>query len=103
MGAVSLQDALALGRNIFRHAEGNGKIFCRTDHGIGDTGIAAGGIEKRNSRAELSRGSAFGNNAGRSPVFDRPAGVVPLGLAQKLQGRKATRNSIEAQKRSVAN
>src|ERR1043166_5904432 len=44
-GAVSVKNALALNRNIFRHAERDREALGGSDHGEGDAGITAGGVQ----------------------------------------------------------
>src|SRR5215471_2649763 len=80
---VSLQDLLTLTRNVFRHAEGDRKSFCRTEHRIGDAGVAAGRVEKNLAGAELAAAASFSDNIASGAVLHRTAGVVPFGLAQK--------------------
>src|ERR1700733_14574150 len=44
--SISAEDALALGGNILRHAQGDGESLSRAQHGIGNAGIAAGSVEQ---------------------------------------------------------
>ena len=44
--AVGGEDALALDRNIGGHAQHDGEAHGRAQHGIGDAGVAAGGVEE---------------------------------------------------------
>ena len=46
LGAVGCEVALALVRDVGRHAEGDGEAHGRAEHGVGDAGVAAGGVEK---------------------------------------------------------
>src|SRR5258708_39493618 len=78
VGAVALQDLLALTRDIFRHAQGNGESFGRAEHRIGNAGIAAGGVEKNLAGTQLSAPPSLGDNVAGGAVFDPSAGVVTL-------------------------
>src|SRR5712671_1894061 len=50
VGAVSVQNLLALNRNIRRHAKRNREALSRTQHGVSYPGIAAGRIKQSLSR-----------------------------------------------------
>src|SRR6266700_1795932 len=102
VGAVTLQNLLALARNIFRHAQSDRESFGRAEHRIGNAGIAAGGIEKNLSGAQLSAPPSLGDNVARGTVFDRAAGIVPLSLTQKCYTRQAGGEGVQAQQGSVA-
>src|ERR1700682_3427827 len=82
--AVCLQNPFSLGRNILRHAERDRKSESSAEHGVGDAGVAAGGIQQNLSGSEFARGASFGHNAGGGTIFDGSPGVVPFGLAQKV-------------------
>src|SRR5580693_3341785 len=79
--AVGAQNLLSFSRNILRHAQRDRKSFGRAEHGIGNSGVAAGGVEQSLAGTELTAAAAFGNNVGRGAIFHRAAGVVPFGLA----------------------
>src|ERR1700686_2272177 len=78
VGAVALQDLLTLPRNIFRHAESDGESLGRAQHGIGDAGVAAGGVEQDLAGTQPTSASSFGDDVGRGTILDRSAGVIPL-------------------------
>src|SRR6266478_3536532 len=46
VGAVGVENSLAFDGNVFRHAQRDRKTFGSADHGVGDSGIAAGGVEQ---------------------------------------------------------
>ncbi len=46
LGSVGGEKALALGRDVGGHAEGDGEAQRRAEHGVGDAGVAAGGVEQ---------------------------------------------------------
>ena len=100
--AIRAQNLLALGGNILRHAQHDGKSLGRAQHGVGDAGVAAGGIEQGLTRAELAAESSFSNDVGSGAVFHRATGVVPFGLAQKCHGGQMRSEPIKAQQRSIA-
>src|SRR5438552_16189646 len=46
VGAIGMQDALALRRNVLRHTQRDRKAFGGSDHRVGDSGVSAGGVEQ---------------------------------------------------------
>ena len=46
VGAVCMQDALALDRYILRHAQRHRETLRRTEHGISNSSVAAGRIQQ---------------------------------------------------------
>ena len=65
VGAIRMQNALALHRNIFRHAQRHGETFGSADHGVGDSGISAGGIEQELCRVRIFRRRRPGSRCSR--------------------------------------
>src|SRR5580658_9073413 len=102
VGAVALQDLLALARNILRHAQGDGEAFGSAQHRIGNAGVAAGGVEQNLAGAELPTAAGFGDDVGGGAIFDRSAGVVPFRLTQKCYARQVGGQRVQTQERSVA-
>src|SRR5258708_21225574 len=100
--AIGAENLLTFGGDILRHAECDGKSFSSAEHGIGDAGVAAGGIEQNLAVAELATATAFGDDAGGGAIFHRSAGIVPFGLAQKCDAGKMRSELVKAQQRSVA-
>ena len=72
------------------------------DHGVGDAGVSAGGIEQNFAGPEFSAGAGLGDDVRGGAVFYRSAGVVPLGLAQQLDSGQVASDALQAQQRSVA-
>src|SRR5271163_2842066 len=81
--AVGMQNLLALERNIFRHAQGYGKLLRRSQHGVSDAGVAAGGVEQRLTSVEAPAAAALSDNIPSRTVFHRTTGVIPFGLTQQ--------------------
>ena len=79
-----------------------GKSFGRSQHGVGDAGVAAGGIEQNLAGTQLTAAAGFGYDVGGGAILDRSAGVIPLGLTQKCYARQVGGERIETQQRSVA-
>ena len=79
---------LRSGGDVGGHAEGDGEAERGAEHGVGDAGVAAGGVEQAAASAlvELSRPrfSASSDDGGGGAVLDGAAGVGPLGLAEDL-------------------
>src|SRR6202158_743319 len=103
VGAVALQDLLALPRSIFRHAESDGESLGRAQHGIGDASIAAGGVEQDLAGTQPTSASSFGDDVGRGAILNRSAGVIPLSLTQKCYTGQVAGDRIQTQQRSVPN
>ena len=83
--AIGAQNLFALGGNILRHAQGDGKSFSRSEHGVGDAGVAAGGIEQNFAGSEnwpLRRPSATMLAAARS--FTEPPGLCHSALPKSV-------------------
>src|SRR5208283_5167309 len=102
VGSVALENLFAFARNVFWHAERDGEGFGGSQHGVGDAGIAAGGVEKNLAGAKLATGAALGDDARGGAILDRSARVVPLGLAQKCYAGQVAGECVEAKQRSVA-
>ena len=77
-------EPFSLGRNILRHTQRDLESESGAEHGVGDAGVAAGGIEQNLSGSEFAVAACFGHNAGGGAIFDGSAGVIPFGLAQKV-------------------
>src|ERR1700758_840220 len=70
VGAVALQDLLALPRNIFRHAESDRESFGCAQHGVGDASVAAGGVEQDLAGTQPTSAASFGDDVGRGTILD---------------------------------
>ncbi len=79
-----------------------GNPFGGAEHGIGDSGIAAGGVEKNLAGAKLTGAAGLGDDVGGSAVFDGSAGVIPFRFAQKGYARQVASERIEAEQRGIS-
>ena len=102
VGAVALENLLALKGDVFGYAECNGKPIRGSEHGIGNTGVAAGGVQQTLSGVKSAAAASFLHDVGGSAIFDRAAGVVPLRLAQKYYAGQVPGACVETQQRRVA-
>ena len=100
--SIALHDLLALPRNVLGHAERHRKTFRCSQHGIGDSSIAAGRIQQNSPGIEQSTSAGFGDNAGSRAILHRAAGVVPFSLAQKCHALKIASNRVQPQKRGIS-
>ena len=82
--AVGLQNPLALLGGVGRQHELHLVPAVGADHGVGDAGVAAGGIENRAARGSAAGALAIENHIQRRAVFHRSAGVEVLGLGEDL-------------------
>ena len=64
-GAVGFQDALALDRGVDRQAELHLVAARRADHGVGDAGVAAGGVDQGLVAGQLAGTLAVQNHVER--------------------------------------
>ena len=71
-----------------RHAQRDGESFRRAEHGVGNAGIAAGGVEQHLAGTEQTVAAGLGNNVGGGAIFDGASGVIPFSLTQKGYARK---------------
>ena len=78
------------------------KATHRADHGIGDAGIAAGGIDQDLFRREQAGALAFANHIECGAVFDGTAGIEVFGFAVDFNARKGARHLLQPKQRSVA-
>src|ERR1700684_1605072 len=101
--AVGCKNLLALDRNVGGHAESDGKAFGGAQHGVGDAGVSAGGIEQDFSCSKLTAAAALGDDVGGGAIFDGATGIVPFGLTQKCDSRQMIGELIETQQGRVAN
>ena len=101
LSPVCLQDALAFDRGIQRQAELDLITLCRADHGISDTGVAAGSVDQGLSRLELPRLFRLQNHVQGSPVLDGSAGIEILGFRVNFDPGIFGRNLCNPQQRCV--
>ena len=80
--------SLALGRDVGGHGESDRETQRRAEHGVGDAGVAAGGVEKRLAGGEQAARNGVADDGGGGAVLDAAAGVGPLGLAEERDAGK---------------
>ena len=102
IGAVGGEDAFALDGNISGHAEQYTEAQRCAEHGVGDAGVAAGGVEEDFPGASWPVRCGFADDAGGGAVFDAAAGVVPLGFTEQMNAGKVAREIVERYERRVA-
>ena len=67
----------------------------RAEHGEGDAGVAAGGVEEGLAGDEQTAGAGVAHHGGRGAVFDASAGVGPLGFGQKRDALEAMHRPLK--------
>ena len=100
--AVGLQDALTLDGSVGRQAQLHLVAACRADHGIGDTGIAAGGIEDDVLGAKAAGALAIQDHVEARPILDRSAGIEVFGFGVDGDAGDLAGDLIQTQQRRVA-
>ena len=94
---------LRSGGDVGGHAESDGEAHGRAEHGVGDAGVAGGGVEEGFAgERELALALGVGDDGGGGAVFDAAAGVGPLGFAEDLDAGQCARQAVETQQRRVA-
>src|SRR5580692_1077076 len=102
LGTKSSEDAFALVRSAVWQAKLYAVAKRRSDHGVGNPRVAAGGVDDDLARAQSTAGQTRLNHAQRRPVLDRASGIAPLGLGVEFHVWKFAANSREPQERRVA-
>ena len=74
----------------------------RADHGVGDAGIAAGGVEQGAVVGQPAGPLAIQDHVQPGAVFHRPAGIEELRLGVDFDARKLRIQLRQAQQRRVA-
>ena len=92
----------ALRRGVLRKTKPDFVALRGPDHGIGDAGIAAGGIDQDFVRREQAGTLAFHDHVQSRAVFHAAAGVEILGLTVDFNARKRGGHLAEAQQGRVA-
>ena len=99
---VGTQNPLALRGDVGRHGELDGKAERRAEHGEGNSGVAAGGVEQSLARPEQAAVADIGNHGCGGAVFDAAAGIGPLGLGEERDALKAAKDMVQANEGRVA-
>ncbi len=102
LGPIRVEDAFALGRDIRGHAERDGEGKSRAEHGVGDAGVAAGGVEEANAGAELLALEGVQDDGGGGAVLDGAAGVGPLRFAEDLNAGQLSREALQTHEGRIA-
>ena len=97
-----VEDAFALRGDAGRHGELDGKADRCAEHGEGDAGVAAGGVEQGLTGREQAAGAGVGHHGGCGAVFDAAAGIGPLGLGQEGDAGESADDLVQADERGRA-
>ena len=84
LGSERVQDPLALGRHVLRHAQPDAIAARRADHRVGDAGVPGCRVKEHLVVRQRARSLAIGNHARSRPVLHRAAGIPPLSLGVQL-------------------
>ena len=102
LGAVRQETLLALGAGVSREGELDAVAALGADHGVGDAGVAAGGVDQDLVLRQQPAPLAVQDHRHRRAVLDAAAGVVPLGLGKHLDAHAGLGHPAERQQRRVA-
>ena len=97
LGAVRFEDALALFAGVAGENQLDLVAAIGADHGVGDAGIAAGGIENGPVVVQFAGALAIEHHVEGGPVLDAAAGVEILGLAVDFDAGELALNLFQAQ------
>ena len=75
----------------------DGEAERRAEHGEGDAGVAAGGVEQGFAGSEQAAGAGIADHGRGGAVFDAAAGVGPLRFGQQRDALKAADDLVEPQ------
>ena len=98
----ALQNPLALGRDVLRHAQPHAIAARRADHRVGDAGVARRRVEDDLVARQRARPLAVGNHPGRRPILHRAAGILPLGLGVELDVAQTRLEARQADQGRIA-
>src|SRR6185369_10497215 len=102
-GAKRAENFLALMGRAVRQAQGDAVGERGADHGVGDAGIAAGGVDDALTRSQRSASKAGLDHAESWAVFDRTARVEPFRLGGKLDIGEVAADALQPKQGRVAN
>ena len=100
--AVRLEQRLALDTGVGRHEQLDVVTAPRADHGVGDAGVAAGGVEDGALVIQLAQTLAVQDHVQRRTVLHRPAQVEILRFGVELDPRQPRRDPVQLQQRRIA-
>ena len=98
---ISGKHALAFVGSAVGEAEGDRITEGCANHGVGDAGVAAGGVDDGFAGGELAALKTSVNHTERRAVFYRAAGIEPFGFAADFHVFKFAADAGEAQQRAV--
>ena len=101
-GSECAENFLTLVRSAVRQAQGDSVAECGGDHGVGNAGVAAGGVDDALARCQLAGGQAGLDHAQGRAILDGAAGVEPFGLGGELDVGVVAADPLQAQKGRVA-
>ena len=101
--AIGRQNALALVGSAVRQAKLDGIACCRTDHGVSDSGVAAGRVNDGPAGLQSTAGEPCPDHAECRAVLHRPAGIEPLRLGVKRNVREVPRDVLQPEQGGVPN
>src|SRR5580704_6272775 len=103
LSAQSSEDPFALVGRAVRQAKFHRIAKRSPNRGVGDSRIAAGGIDDGLAEAQCAAILTSLNHAQRRPILDRASRIEPLGLGVEFHIGKLAADSRQAQERRVAN
>ena len=92
----------AFGRGAGGKAELDAVAERGADHGVGDSGVAAGRVENYFAGAQLAGAFAFANHGIGGAILHGAAGIEPFRFGVKFDVGEAGDDALEAQERRVA-
>ena len=101
-GAERGEDALAFVRSAVGQSEFDGIAERGADHGVGDAGVAAGGVDDGFAGSESAGFQAGLDHAECGAVFDGAAGIEPFGFGGEFDVGELAADAFESQQRRVA-
>src|SRR5260370_23481958 len=92
----------ALHRGVSRRAQLHLVALVARDHGVGDAGIAASGVQNYFVAGELAGTLAIQDHVERRPILHRTAGIEEFSFAVDLDARKVACDAFHANQGRVA-
>src|SRR5713101_3186656 len=86
----------ALHRGVFRKAQLHLVALVRRDHGVGDAGVAAGGVQYYFVVGELAGALPVQDHVERRPILHRTAGIEEFSFAVDLDAGKVACDTFHA-------
>ena len=99
--AKRAEDAFAFVRGAIGEAELYGITRRRSDHGVGDSSVATGGIDDGLARAQSAARETRLNHAQCGAIFDGASGIEPLGFGGELDVGEFAADAFEPKEWAV--